>query len=285
MTQPPLSAAIAQLERQLGVLLLERTNKGVKPTEAGIYLAEVAQDVTRTLAEAERHLKGMASGSEGHLTLATIPAYSWQGLSGVLSEFSVRAPKVEIEIMDLPPRQVLDMVLKHRADVGIVSTSDPRRVSETYGNLLHVTEIDSLRLRVVMPRRLAHLSDPVDLEDLLEETWISTPGVAGLPGLPFLLERVWAEMGPPKDRRTVSTMQAAFPLIAAGLGIGIAPESLVAGLPPSIFVTRTSQQALPDLKTTLLWSRQKSTTSAMETFFGIAMPRTDASADNNNCLS
>ena len=38
MTQPPVSLAVAKLERELGVQLLERTPHGVSPTSAGMYL-------------------------------------------------------------------------------------------------------------------------------------------------------------------------------------------------------------------------------------------------------
>ena len=49
MTQPPLSTAIAQLERELGVPLLERHPRGVEPTEAGRDLAERAALILQTL--------------------------------------------------------------------------------------------------------------------------------------------------------------------------------------------------------------------------------------------
>ncbi|MFC0582197.1 LysR family transcriptional regulator [Micrococcoides hystricis] len=40
MTQPPLSQAIAALERDLGVALLDRQPRGVELTEAGKVLAQ-----------------------------------------------------------------------------------------------------------------------------------------------------------------------------------------------------------------------------------------------------
>ena len=45
IAQPPLSRAIAQLERQLGVTLLERTSRKVTLTEAGTELLAEGQAI------------------------------------------------------------------------------------------------------------------------------------------------------------------------------------------------------------------------------------------------
>ena len=73
MAQPPLSAAIRQLERDLGVDLFARTTREVKLTDAGRAFLAGARG---TLADAERaaeHAKRAAAGELGHLRIA----YSW----------------------------------------------------------------------------------------------------------------------------------------------------------------------------------------------------------------
>jgi DNA-binding transcriptional LysR family regulator len=73
MAQPPLSAAIRQLERDLGVELFVRTTREVKLTEAGRAFLDGAR---RTLADAERaaeDAKRAAAGDLGRLRIA----YSW----------------------------------------------------------------------------------------------------------------------------------------------------------------------------------------------------------------
>ena len=73
MAQPPLSAAIRQLERDLGVELFLRTTREVKLTDAGRAFLTGAR---RTLADAERageDAKRAAAGELGRLRIA----YSW----------------------------------------------------------------------------------------------------------------------------------------------------------------------------------------------------------------
>ena len=73
MAQPPLSAAIRQLERDVGVDLFTRTTREVTLTDAGRAFLEGAR---RTLADAERateDAKRAGAGELGRLRLA----YSW----------------------------------------------------------------------------------------------------------------------------------------------------------------------------------------------------------------
>jgi DNA-binding transcriptional LysR family regulator len=73
MAQPPLSAAIRQLERDLGVDLFVRTTREVKLTDAGRAFLQGAR---RTLTDAERaaeDAKRAAAGELGQLRIA----YSW----------------------------------------------------------------------------------------------------------------------------------------------------------------------------------------------------------------
>jgi DNA-binding transcriptional LysR family regulator len=73
MAQPPLSAAIRQLERELGVTLFMRTSREVRLTDAGRAFLAGAR---RTLAEAERaahEARRAGAGEIGRLRIG----YSW----------------------------------------------------------------------------------------------------------------------------------------------------------------------------------------------------------------
>ncbi|HEX8856905.1 MAG TPA: LysR family transcriptional regulator, partial [Thermoleophilaceae bacterium] len=64
MAQPPLSAAIRQLERELGVELFTRTSREVRLTDAGRAFLDGAR---RTLAEADRAVDDAKRTGAGEL--------------------------------------------------------------------------------------------------------------------------------------------------------------------------------------------------------------------------
>jgi DNA-binding transcriptional LysR family regulator len=96
MAQPPLSAAIRQLERDLGVDLFVRTTREVKLTDAGRAFLAGAR---RTLADADRaaqDAKRAAAGELGQLRIA----YSWstrfETLPALGRAFTAGHPDVEL---------------------------------------------------------------------------------------------------------------------------------------------------------------------------------------------
>jgi DNA-binding transcriptional LysR family regulator len=96
MTQPPLSAAIRQLERHLGVDLFLRTTREVKLTGAGEAFLAGAR---RTLAEAERAAEDARRAAAGELGQLRI-AYSWstrfETLPALGRAFRATHPDVEL---------------------------------------------------------------------------------------------------------------------------------------------------------------------------------------------
>ena len=85
VTQPTLSRQIAQLERELGCTLLERTNRSVALTEEGLHLRQRAEEIVvladRTkdeFAEDDAALSGtIRRQSVGHLPYFGCRKYSW----------------------------------------------------------------------------------------------------------------------------------------------------------------------------------------------------------------
>ena len=101
MAQPPLSAAIQQLERDLGVHLLIRTTREVTLTEPGRAFLDGAR---RTLAEADRAAEDAKRAEAGQLGKLRI-AYSWstrfETLPALGRAFSASHPGVHLLAQEL----------------------------------------------------------------------------------------------------------------------------------------------------------------------------------------
>jgi DNA-binding transcriptional LysR family regulator len=94
MAQPPLSAAIRQLEEQLGVALFERTTREVKLTTAGRALLDRAPKLLAEADELFAAVQAVERGPSGRLTLGVAPPARY-GLGPELSAAcSAAAPGV-----------------------------------------------------------------------------------------------------------------------------------------------------------------------------------------------
>src|SRR4051794_10626690 len=71
LSQPAVSRQVAELERSVGVPLLERTPGGVEPTTAGLVLAEWGQILLDDHAQAVRATR--AHGFAGELVIGLTP--------------------------------------------------------------------------------------------------------------------------------------------------------------------------------------------------------------------
>src|SRR5262245_65261136 len=65
VTQPSVSAAVAALERELGVDLTERVGRSIRPTPAGEAYARYAADVLALLDEGLQVVAEVAEGGNG----------------------------------------------------------------------------------------------------------------------------------------------------------------------------------------------------------------------------
>ncbi|PKV93091.1 LysR family transcriptional regulator [Amycolatopsis echigonensis] len=127
IAQPPLSRAIAQLERRLGVQLLERNRRGVELTEAGRVLLRESRLALDAVAAAARRAR---RAGDSQLILATKAGASHELLQRLLG--SPEAPPVEILLCEVGEQAGLlrdgsaDVAIMHRPydDVAGFDTED-----------------------------------------------------------------------------------------------------------------------------------------------------------------
>jgi DNA-binding transcriptional LysR family regulator len=104
MAQPPLSRAIQQLERRLGVRLLERNRRGVALTGAGevlLHEGRVALDATTAAARRTRRAGGADNpgGRGNRLVLAVKTAGAHDLLQKLLDAYAAEPDAAEIEVL------------------------------------------------------------------------------------------------------------------------------------------------------------------------------------------
>jgi DNA-binding transcriptional LysR family regulator len=275
MTQPPLSIAISNLEKELGVQLLTRGRHGVRPTPAGEHLEKLGTKILADVDEMARLLRGVADGSRGRLSIAAEPIATVSVIPALLSRFTSEAPDVDIVLMESHPHEVLEHVANRRADVGLIPTAGVAKLRELHGERLEISRWGRMPLLAVLPPRYREHPDPIDLHDLTAEHWILPIRHPRLPGIQGIMEGVWDELGLPyPDYREVSTLQTAVPLISAGLGVTVMPPYVRQVAPPDI-VVRAVLQPIPPLEGAIVQRREDDPPQTVRRFLSLARSVTD----------
>lgn len=118
MAQPPLSRAIRQLERRLGVVLLHRTTRSITLTEAGAVLLREARAALAAVDAAERRTR-RAAGRPG-VVLATKAGASSELLSKLLDAYAAEPSAVAVEVLLCGPGEQGALLRDGRADVALL---------------------------------------------------------------------------------------------------------------------------------------------------------------------
>ncbi|AQV99149.1 LysR family transcriptional regulator (plasmid) [Cupriavidus necator] len=122
ITQPPLSASIKVLEEELGVQLFARTSREVHLTAAGeAYYAEVKK-VLEGMVRAERAAKTADQGATGNLNIGFGASLIYRGILNIINEFSLKFPRVDVELIETPQLELLEKLQEKQLDVGFTNT-------------------------------------------------------------------------------------------------------------------------------------------------------------------
>jgi len=121
MAQPPLSRAISQLEKRLGVQLFERNTRRVALTAAGLTLLEEARSALDAMSAAARRTRRAASAASTLVATAK-PGVATGLLQQIVDSYTALSGTPRVEILVSGYREQADMVRDGRADVALLSS-------------------------------------------------------------------------------------------------------------------------------------------------------------------
>ncbi len=118
ITQPTLSAAIRQLEDQLGVMLVSRGSRFQGLTPEGQRVLEWARRIVGDARTMREEMRAARKGLAGHIRIAAIPT-ALAMLPRITTPFQERHPDVTFSIVSRNSLQVLSMLENLEIDAGI----------------------------------------------------------------------------------------------------------------------------------------------------------------------
>jgi DNA-binding transcriptional LysR family regulator len=137
VTQPSVSAAVGALSRELGVDLLERDGRGVRPTPAGIEFAAYAADVVGLLDQGTRAARAAEARHGLQLRIAAVTTAAESFVPPLMQAFSTLHPEIGLSLEVGNRDRVLAIVLGHHADVAIAGRPPHDARIESHAILLN----------------------------------------------------------------------------------------------------------------------------------------------------
>jgi DNA-binding transcriptional LysR family regulator len=231
-TPSAVSQQIAALERGAGVLLVERSTRGVTLTDAGRSLVATADAIHAELEQAAHRLRALAMAGPQTLTVVTFPSAGEPLLAPALTAVTAAAgDPVEITVIEAEPDEALGLVRDGRADLALVyhfhTRQAPRGWPAAAGPGRYVPLVtDPLRLLVPAGHPLAG-RPAVSLADVAAERWIQGWGDVG-----DVADMLAALSGfRPEVACRSSDYRFMSALVGAGVGVALVPSLALTGSP------------------------------------------------------
>ncbi|HVI52084.1 MAG TPA: LysR family transcriptional regulator [Candidatus Sulfotelmatobacter sp.] len=235
--QSNVTARIRKLEEDLGVDLFDRQGRGVQLSPAGARLLPYAERLLEMAAQAREAVGG--GGLRGGLRLGSMESTAAARLPEPLAEFHRRYPQITLELAVASTAPLIVRVLQGDLDAALVAGPlDDSRLEQRpvyVEQLVVVSPSDSMAERG-QTRTLLALQRGCTYRTLLED-WARD--------MDIIPDRV-VEM---------SSNYAILGCIAAGMGIGLLPRSLVESSPGKHAVFAQAIPGAEELPTVLIWRK------------------------------
>jgi LysR family hydrogen peroxide-inducible transcriptional activator len=218
VSQPTLSSQIRKLEEELGVKLLERTNKRVHLTPVGSQILNHAQRALMETRQMEVIARSARDPLVGPLKLGVIPTLAPYLMPLILKPLQQAFPGLTIELWEDQTQALIDSLRNHRLDAALLATES---------NSPEITEIavfeEPLLAALPMKHRLA-AARSVNEDALKDELLVLAEGHC-------LANQALSACGTKHGPRSgiqgsmqAATLETLVNLVAAGYGATLIPS-------------------------------------------------------------
>ena len=220
-TQSAVSQQVAALEREAGAVLVERSARGVRLTQAGEAVVRHADAILAKLAEAEAELEAIAGLRGGRLRMAAFESAAATIMPVAIARFAEEHPGVELFLSLLEPEDAVAALKAGDIDLACTFGSGKPEDRGAEGATHHHLLEDPMYLVLAEDHPLARKRG-IRLADLAGEAWIG-----GQPDCECnrLMLRACAIAGyQPRIAFETDDYTAMQGFVAAGVGVSLIAE-------------------------------------------------------------
>jgi DNA-binding transcriptional LysR family regulator len=247
VTQPALSQQIRQLERAVGVALVDRSLRAIRLTRAGEAFLPECVATLEAADKAIRIARNAESADSGIVRLGFAGALSIDAVSVLARSVRQRHPGIELVITaSHSSAEVMDLLAAGKLDIGFTALQRvvPGLNSRAVGD-------DPVGALVSTDHPLAKAGE-IALADLSEETFVLTSPAAGLRLRDEAIEACTdAGFRPLRIHEAPDTLTL-LALVAAGVGVSVVPTRMAREVQNGLVFLRLSD-VQRSLRTMVAW--------------------------------
>lgn len=252
-TQSSVSEHVAALERELGVTLLDRSSRPVRPTHSGAAVLRHAEPLLEQAAAMREELAALTRGDTGKLRLTAFQTAWTSFLPRAVAAYGRTHPAVELTLDLSEPDASLRALRAGEIDLAVTYHFDGQPDPERF-TVRHLLD-DGYRAVLPAGHRLARRRE-VAFADLAGEDWVTPPPENHYTRFIGDLCREYGGFTP-TIAYPVPDIVMAMPLIAAGLGVTLQPALSLRHPHPGVAVRPVAQA--PARRVLAVWRAQTRT--------------------------
>lgn len=127
LSQSAVSQHVQEVERRLGVQLIDRSTRPLTLTPAGKLYHDFCRDTVRLFQQFQTDVEQLKGNVVGVCRVASIYSVGMSELAELEREFARLFPEAELQVDHLRPEKVYEAVLQDQADLGLVSYPESRK--------------------------------------------------------------------------------------------------------------------------------------------------------------
>lgn len=180
VAQPALSQQLAALESNVNAKLLNRSSKGIKPTDAGLALYKHAQAILKLVSDTKGVVRTTEAGLTGRVRLGVPATIAGMLVVPLIHMLREKHPGIILEVYENPSSYLAPQLLEQRVDLSLLVDSVPgngliaspllsenlyfvhNKDDHPLGKPSHVTLDDIQHIPMVLPTRSTTLRQLID---------------------------------------------------------------------------------------------------------------------------
>jgi LysR family hydrogen peroxide-inducible transcriptional activator len=216
IAQPSLSQQLSKLEKEIGVLLFQRSTNSVELTHAGALFVEKSQKILDMVEQLKKEMEDISQMKKGRLVVGSMPITGSTILPFVVPVFQAAYPDIEISLVEETSSNLETLTMNGQTDISLLSLP-LREDSLVYETLLE----EEIVLAVPPQHPLAASKEPIRIDQLEKEAFIALKKGQGFRKLTLDLCQKAGII--PNIVFESSNMETVQSLVAAGMGIAFVP--------------------------------------------------------------